>query len=76
LHLVLWEENTGWMGLGIEPREAAIATAKGLCKCWEVMSTDGLGVERKQSACMPVHNLAADENQEKCLVLPSSGNHD
>jgi len=55
LQLVLWGENSGGMGLGIEPREAVIAKVNGLCKCWEVMSTDGLGIERKQSVCMPLH---------------------
>lgn len=57
------------MGLGIEPREAVIAKVKGLCKRWEVMSTDGLVVERKQSVCMPLHNLAADENQGKRQLI-------
>lgn len=77
MQLVLWEENTGWMGLGIEPKEAVIAMVKGLCKCWEVMSTDGLGVERKQSVRMPLHNLEADENQgERPLLLAQSGSHD
>ena len=39
------------MGLGIEPREAVTAMVNGLCKCWEVMSTDGLGVERTLCVC-------------------------
>jgi hypothetical protein len=47
LQLVLWKENTGWIGLGIEPREAVITMVTGFCKCWEFISTDGLGVQRK-----------------------------
>lgn len=38
--------------LGTEPREAVSAMVNGLCECCEVMSTDDLGVDRKQSVYM------------------------
>lgn len=41
--------------LGTESREAVSAMVNGLCECWEVMSTDGLGIDRKQSVCMSLH---------------------
>ena len=62
--------------LGTESREAVSAMVNGLCECWEVMSTDGLGIDRKQSVCMPFIYIATDKNQGKRLVLQSLGSHD